>query len=579
MKKILPLLLALCMLLPAFSGCGNVRSLTIVKDGTCTLVYDSDTVSSGTLRAVTNALEEATGNTVTATTDLTFDKGAILLGNVILPDGTRAAGDLRSKDYKVGIQSKYYLIGGVTQSMTADAADYFIENVLPLLKNGKLKVAAKNDALNLGQYQIDSAALNDMALGHYSIVLPKEPTVSELRTAVQLKEHLASSFGYVLAITDAERAKTTGQIRVGKGLCETAKAENAHDYAVSVKGAVMEIAAESYLGYTAALKQLTKTVFNPKTESLAIDDSASCSGNGATLSSAPLTHSSDVRIMFSNIHGQPADGNVPMPVEQPTQMLTELFLEYLPDVLGLQECTSHSYKAGIVDMLSSEYESINGNSTYHTALFYRKSTVECLGSGHFAFDKISNEEYSGTRKNDASKGVTWGIFKVKATGKIFMVGSTHLWWQHKDPANDEAWRAAQMTKLKSELITSANAYEADNGLAANSIPIFVGGDYNTRYKLDYTMLDYAVAPFVNANDLAPSAAKLTKTTIHGYATYNQETGIYDTPVYSNAGYDAALDHIFTNGTGVTVDRVGILTDLYAYLSSDHNPIYTDFSFK
>ncbi len=577
MKKLLALLLAVCMLLPALYGCGGNRKLTIIEDGTCTVIYDANTVSSGALRTLTNALEEATGNDIKPVQTADFTKGTILLGNVTLPDGSRAAAELRNKDYKVGIQGDYYLIGGITDTMTDEAVDYFIKSVLPLMKDGKLKVAAKNDAVSVSEYRLEGFTIGKQALGHYSIVLPKSPSVSELRTAVVLREYLSMTTGYVPEITHPENVKTEAQIRVGQSLCETAKAENPHDFAICVSGTVMEIAAESYLGYAAAQDALKNDVFSTTNEKPAMDNASSWSGNGASLAVQPLESTGDIRVMFNNIHGHPADGDNPMPVEQPTQMLTEMYLEYLPDVIGLQECTKHSYNAGIVDMLASEYAMTSDRTD--TPIFYRKSTVECLANGHFAFNDITNEEYAGARRQDATKGVTWAIFKVKATGKIFAVGSTHLWYKHETIV-DENCRAVQMKKIVEVLTNATTQFAAQNDMSADSIPIMVGGDYNTRYKGNKfeTMLNTAAAPFVNANDL--SQIKATRCTSHGYATYNEETGIYDTPKITTKDYASGLDHILAGNTdSITVKRVGVLDELYAYLSSDHNAIFADFSFK
>ena len=577
MKKLLSFLLVACMLLPLFSGCGGNRNLTIIEDGTCTVIYDAATVSSTTLRTLVNALEEATGAEIKPTTTGDFTKGTILVGNVALPDGTNIGAELRNKDYKVGIEGDYYLIGGITQKTTQQAVKHFVDNVLPLLKSDKLKVRAKDDTVAVGEYRLESVTLGKKSLGHYSIVIPKNASVSELRTAVFLREYLSTSAGYVPNITTPDKTKTETQIRIGQSICETAKAENAHDYAVSIKGTVMEIAAESYLGYAAVQNALSKDIFKISDTALALDDSSSWSGNGEDLAVQPLASTGDIRVMFNNIHGHPADGDNPMPVEQPTQMLTELYLEYLPDVIGLQECTKHSYNAGIVDMLSSEYAQTNDKTD--TAIFYRKSTVECLDNGYFAFNNITDEEYDGARRQDASKGVTWAIFKVKATGEIFAVGSTHLWYKHESVV-DENCRAVQMKKIVEVLTNATNAFATQYNLPTGSIPIVVGGDYNTRYSGNKfgTMFETdATNPFVNANNLAQ--IKAAKTSSHGYATYNEETGIYDNPQYTSNPYTKGLDHIFVGNTSsITVNRVSILDELYAYLSSDHNPIFTDITF-
>lgn len=574
MRKILSLVLVVCMLLPILSGCGGPRSLTIVKDGQCTVIYDTETVSNTALRKLINALEKATGNTVDASQDETFDKGAILLGNVTLPDGTRIAEELRNQDYKVGIADKYYLIGGITDTMTEKAVDYFVENVLPQMQDGKLKVAAKNNAELIGEYRVEGITLGKTPLYRTAIVLPKDPGVSELRTAVLLRDHIAKVTGYELEITDPDKATAEALIRVGASLCETAKTENSHDYAITVKDKVMEIAATSYLGYAAAMKELETGIFAQLNEKPAMDNTSAWSGNGAELACQPLSSTGTARVMFSNIHGH--DENGTMPVKQPMQMLTELYLAYLPDVLGFQECTDAAIQAGIFKGLEAEY-AVAGNLQTATALLYRKSTMELLDSGYFGFNNMSEVQYK-----DASKGVTWGIFRVKATGEILMVGSTHLWWKHfNDDLSHEACRGIQMTKLK-EVLTSASAKFAANNNITGTIPIFVGGDYNTTYNRTGTeikTMGKGSIIFDNANDRATQ--KLTKTTHHAYAKYNANKGIYDTPGYSSNAYTAALDHIFTNDgseASVTVNRVGILDDLYAFLSSDHNPIYADITF-
>ena len=86
--------------------------------------------------------------------------------------------------------------------------------------------------------------------------------------------------------------------------------------------------------------------------------------------------------------------------------------------------------------------------------------------------------------------------------------------------------------------------------------------------------------FTHANDMA--TVKLTTTTHHPYATYNQEIGIYDNPQYSGNNETYAIDHIYFSTASqplVAVNTYGVINDLYAHLSSDHNPIYVDINFQ
>jgi len=327
---------------------------------------------------------------------------------------------------------------------------------------------------------------------------------------------------------------------------------------------------------------------------LQMDNSFSCSGDGAENATATLQANGDLRIMFSNIHGYPTTDNGPTPVKEASQQLAELYLTYMPDILGTQEFSPNSYNAGLDQMIANEYSAVavstGKNYQTYTALFYRKSTVELLASGYFGFNSLTYEEYPDLRGNfsastlkstvaDNSKGVTWGIFRVRATGQVLLVGSTHLWWQGGDI--HETARRIQIMALREHLTEQAATFATANNIQS-AIPIFVGGDYNTALNRANTALSIMEAvgnSFSNVNSLATT--KLTTSTHHGYATFNEKLGIYEAPVYSTGDQRSAIDHIYVSSASssmVKINRVGILSDLYAHLSSDHNPIYTDISF-
>lgn len=605
MKRIFALLLAVLLLAPMMVSCGN-RRLTIIKNGECTVLYDPDTVSKGDLNRLTTAIQDMTGVAVEPVTTGTVEKGWILVGNVEL-DGKRVSAELRSNDCFAGIAENYYLIGGTNDRMIADAIDHFIENVLPLAKkNGqKLTVTAADNYEVTGSYRVEGLSIGGESLGQFTIVVPDKYTISEYRTAVVLQQHILQTAGYSLPVKTEEEhpSEKSPRICVGKDL--SPHTVTAHEYAIGVEGKTMYISAESFLGYEAAQAVLSNKVFHAKNETPQMDDSFVLTGDGADRATAPLTADGDLRLMFSNIHGYDQN-NGQTPVKEASQQLAELFLTYLPDVLGTQEFSPNSYNVQLDSMIASEYEQVNvatgGNYKTYTALFYRKSTMELLDSGYLGFDSLTYNEYpellgnatatqvkhqnlrqsdgkqiSQNGRQDASKGVTWGIFRVKATGKVILVGSTHLWWESNE-ALDEIARKIQLMALREHLSEKAAAFMTARGLDG-ALPIFVGGDYNTAFSRENTALsvmERAGNPFCHVNTQA--TVKLTTTTHHGYATFNHDIGIYEAPQYSGGSANAAIDHIYMNNasTGfVKVNRLGILSDLYAHLSSDHNPIYTD----
>lgn len=607
MKRIVSLLLAVLMLIPLLASCGN-RRLTIIKDGKCTVLYDPNTVSTGDLKRLTVAIEETTGIAVDPVTSGTVEKGWILVGNVEV-DGKRVSAELRSQDCFAGIAENYYLIGGTNQRMVADAITHFIDNVLPFAKKGgkKLTVAAADNYSVESTYRVEGLSIGGEGLGQFTIVVPEKASLTEYRTAVLLQQHILQAAGYSLPVlTEEEVVKDAPRICVGKSL--SPHTVSGHGYAIGVEGKAMYICAESFLGYEAAQTALSEKVFHAKNTTPQMDDAFALTGDGADRATAPLTPDGDVRVVFSNIHGYDQN-NGQTPVKEASQQLAELFLTYLPDVLGTQEFSPNSYSVGLDTMLSSEYEAINvstgGDYKTYTALFYRKSSMELLKCGYLGFNSLTYNEYPellgsctgaqikhhNTRQSDGksvtsngrddnSKGVTWGIFRVKATGKLLMVGSTHLWWENNDKPQDEIARKVQIMALREHLSENATAFMTEKGLSG-TLPILVGGDYNTALSRDncaLSVMERAGNTFCNVNTKA--TVKLTVTTHHGYATFNHELGIYEDPQYSTGKANDAIDHIYINNasTGwVKVNRIGILSDLYAHLSSDHNPIYTDIS--
>ena len=586
MKRFLPLLLTIAMLLPLLASCGNSQ-LTIIQEGSCNILYDPETVSRDTLYALTDAIEELTDVSVNATKNGDVENGYILLGNVKIEDYVSPVASLRSNDFFVGIDSGFYLIGGVTEEATLEAIDYFIDYVLPnMTEDLTLTVDSGNNYTAVGSYRVEDISIGGAALSDFSIITSEAPDINEYRTAVLLRESIRNNTGYVLPIlTDDEECPTAGQILIGTDLCGTDTLTGENGYAVSVSGKTMKIAAASMLGYEAVQKLLQNRVFGIQNDTPQMGDSFSLTGNGDDLASAPLEIDGDLRLMFSNIHGYPTTDDGPTPVKEASQQLAELYLTYLPDILGTQEFSPGSYNAKLDQMIASEYTAVSvstgGSYKTYTALFYRSSTVELLKSGYFGFNSLTYNEYDlrggysaeslKATAADNSKGVTWGIFRVKATGKLVLVGSTHLWWKGGDI--NETARRIQLMALREHLAEQAAAFATDNGINA-AIPIFVGGDYNTSLNRAGTALS-----IMGANSLAKS--KLTTSTHHGYATFDDVLGIYKDPQYATSTEKSAIDHIYVSDAGsssVSINRVGILSDLYAHLSSDHNPIYTDISF-
>lgn len=631
MKKLLAFLLAVMMVLPTLASCTGgedptpelppeepvVEQLEIVKDGACHLYYDRSSIRD--IKPLAEAIQAA-GVEVEPVAVYQSSKGpvvteieenAILVGNVLLPSGARSASSLRVNDYMVGIIDNRFVIGGQAADKTEKAVEHFIRNVLPDVTNGALTFHCEDNYRVNGRYSLGDVSIGGKSLGHYQIHVSPTRTISEWRTAVLLKQFVLDKIGYKLELVEAAECNSPAVIRIGSAVCNS-KPAGAHDYEININGTTVELVAESVFGYTAIQKKLNNELLysTDKENVKALTNASSLSGNGADCALSPLEINGDARIMFNNIHGQIENGT--MPVQQPTEMLVELYLEYLPDVIGLQECTSHSFNADIVELLSPEYDMVYDRQTA-TAMFYRRATVELLDSGYYGFDSIAvelsaedhiykdlvedrgyhgvdvyyknlNQEGKEGKRTDSSKGVTWGIFRLKSTGHVFMAGSTHLWWENNETLDDIA-RMVQMRKLRNVTTEKAAQFAAQNGIEAGTIPIFIGGDYNTEYGGSRNSLPTMASTvnshaFKNVNYV--SSVKLDHTTHHAYANYDKELDIYVDTNPNNSSYDYAIDHIFFNQAAegmFTANMTDRLEDDYAYLSSDHLAIFTDVTFS
>ena len=617
MKRFFVLLLACIAVLPLLAACkyDEVAPAPEPEDTTCYIAYDSNTVTFSNVKNMALGIQERAGVEVKVKHDLMVES-QILIGHVDSPDVQQALSDLRTDDYVLGMFGKSYVITGLSRETTNRAVQYFNEHVLPTLQEGKVELAQLAVYRQNGSYELKGITINGNSPVGYTIVIPQLYSVSELRLAVALQQHLYLKCGYELPIQTAEWDVAGPCICIGASLCERATVTKKHGYTVVCNGNDLEIAFSTHLGYQAAENALIHDILSPERESCALTQEP-LRGDGAALATVPLTTDGDVRILLNNMYG----GHQAIhPMAPRTSMMTELYLAYSPDVLGLQEYSPSADSTGFMqNLLDAGYRYVEVGATAagkedRTPLLYNPATVELAASnacGYLRFNDLTYNEYpeflvygdktytaTEIKSNckDTSKGFDWAIFRVKATGEVFMVASVHLWWKTASDARNVIARKIQMQAMKDELSRQAAAFAAANGIAVGTVPIFTGGDYNCNTSsssplkiMDSTAYDN---PFLNANSVASES--LTLSTHHSYAAFEKgfdikgilrddpELGMYVTPQKNtNPYYNSAIDHIFLNRAAasmITVNRMGAMTDDYAYLSSDHLPIYVDVSF-
>ncbi len=432
-----------------------------------------------------------------------------------------------------------------------------------------------------------------------NILTHEQPTAAEHRVAVLLRRHL-QGIGFEVA----ENGEEGYPVRIG--LFE-ADALGEHGYLIRGDGQGLDVVAASAYGYQAATGVLLTDVLakdNDETRVLR-------RGSGRTCLSAEPGRVGEVRIFTNNLWG---DGTVSP--RQRADMLLSVYLTYHPDVFGFQE-----YHNGIRGFLTSRLEeagyrevrfdvaSINdGSSVNSTPVFYDPSAVELLDKGYFWYNDIAfaDPAYAGIRGEltpqdvkeamafrpgerwDYSKGYSYGIFRLKKTGHVFLAASTHLWWMNKRPV-DDVCRQVQIAVAKEQLLTVAADFAKKNGLTA-PLPVFFMGDFNlTRQRESYRSIvtDTPVRndawrknAFVNTNELTPGDERITVTTNHHReGRYNAEDDLFEDPCIETLGYEYAIDYIFTDAQTAAgaweFHRSCRVSDLTITLATDHCPVFID----
>lgn len=272
--------------------------------------------------------------------------------------------------------------------------------------------------------------------------------------------------------------------------------------------------------------------------------------------SEPLADGADIRIMTYNLAGTTK--------EWKTRKISipESILNYMPDVIGCQECN-----ASVHGILASndlkQYYSINvkfhsNNTTYnYTPILYRKDLYTNIEAGVEFLD----QRYMATN----TKSLSWVVLERKSDGQRFIVVNMHgAIWTASYPIPDgetfasmrekaESWRSDNARQMLEKITELQKKY--------GNIPVFTTGDYNcNKTAAAYTAM--------KATGLSSSGETAQK--ISSGASYHSDVGSKPSasglPI-DHIFYFAELSYAYVYYIGTTK------TDLNA---SDHCPVYADF---
>ena len=436
--------------------------------------------------------------------------------------------------------------------------------------------------------------INGLSVLKYQIVLKNDYTMQEWYTALFLKNLIYERTNISLPIHLADEATNAPRIRIGSANWIL---RDDHTFISKVIGDTWHLSANSLFAYNSLKIYLEETLFSPVISELLLDKTHEYIGDGTVAATELITPSGDIRMIFNNLWN---DASAQSALR--AKMFVELYEAYSPDIICLQECSPGLRNMGIVPGLTalgygevpsdSTNTYYNGEKVTRNPVFYNTETLTLLDYGFSQFATMNFGKYPelmggytktelyNTAKNDGSKSVTWGIFKSKKTGDIFLVGSTHLWY--KGEAIDDVVRTIQMRELREVLTAAAASYMSEHGLAG-TMPIFCGGDYNSRMsRPSYDSMSTGKTPFTNLNDIVDPAHKISINSTHGYPTWNPTFGIWSNVGENSSEYSNAIDHIFCSketADMITVNHMGMPLEKHFAFMSDHSAIFADITFK
>lgn len=490
------------------------------------------------------------------------DDFEILIGETLRPESQQVVKDLKFKEFFFGmINNKLVIVGGSAES-TKTAANLFVRKHIDKdMSDDKQSFSFKvsSNYTEKVRYPITSFKIAGNEARSYRIVYSTKDDYATQVFANRLYMLICDRYGYKIPIVADPKDRSENEIVIGETLAPDIKFDNDNLH-LECKGTKLYLTCGFSAAYSSFYdymnKKLTISENLDYTDGFKEDVALSTLFKGGTEN---ILKKQGIRIMVNNIW---CFNEADAPATLRAKQLADIYKDYAPDVLGLQEFSGviKSEISALIKKLGYKevpYTEKNMSIAVQTPLYYNPETLELVNSGFFRYTDESG---------DKSKAVGWGIFKEKATGKIFGAGSTHFYWTSDDLGKaSRIIDAKDLSKLVKELTDRYNC------------PFFVGGDFNCKMGSD--PINILVS---NGFKDIENVAKKTENigTHHSYPKFNMDLKVCTTFYTPNGDNSNAIDHMFGyNLTNANVNVYDVVEDYFALASSDHCPILIDFTLK
>ncbi len=495
------------------------------------------------LRDKIKTLSGVTLRVFTDSTPPSEDVCEILVGKTNRPESAAAYEGLDFGDWRVVAGEKTVAIAAYQEKTLETAVKRFIAKTR---LNGKAVGFAPFTEEKQGVYDIPKLTLNGVDIAEYSIICEKE---SELAFAEEVRDLIAVYNGsYLEILTDPAKLASTGKaFYIGSGYYGgEADKKSEHLYLCSEYGKGMS------LWYCDASACLTASIhLKNGLQNASIEAALESFLPGAKPESKEEPMS--LKIMSFNVQ----NGWNTSDIGNRDDLAAGKILQYLPDVIGLQEFDPYYREAAdpLTKLIAAKYTEVNVTGASDVMnmswnpVFYNSErlTPKMFGSEEYRNGTSYNYPHGGKSK---FRTISWVIFEDNQSKQSFLFVNTHYDMNTDKPTNDYNQRQQAL-----QLLELVERVKQTYGIKT----VFVVGDYNAAT----TGIPAAAMKEVGFIDAWAVAA--TKDNSNSCGTTGQ-------PLEGN--YSWAIDHIFFMADAdVSVTSYKTVTDIRD--ASDHCPILAE----
>ena len=257
----------------------------------------------------------------------------------------------------------------------------------------------------------------------------------------------------------------------------------------------------------------------------------------------------------------------------------QILRDLMPDIVGGQEVNIHMQQLLKFYCMEAElpYTIVWGNMT---PLIYRADKFELLDTEYILYP-LTVEGYEGKFNDANSKSLNLGVFREKASGKVFIFATTHLWWK-KDSANPGSDAAFATThpqgkshsvqpgsdEVRRRQIKQAIDLIDTYQKKYNGCPVIFVGDMNASYTSPAIQYALNEGGYSHAHDVATDFR-------HEGVGYNG-CGTKGPGTWREGPFENAIDHILVKDIKQgAISRFDRYCPDYYLTISDHAPAYID----